>query len=328
MKMTKRIIAIVSTIFVLALSIMPIVGATGESDIDPSAVIPDTDYLPIYDLIFAGGQDLPNNNRYHIVGISDVEFSNITTVPDDSYGLKLFLGVRYVDIESSETFDLYDGNQIITQRVTSGRYASNLFLTNGSGDLFTYPIYANLQGIEDYMIVVTQDGRLGYFVYDIADLNVVSRGYVEYPLYGNIVLHGQNESGGGYTYDQLIQAKEQGYSEGYQEGANDQAQVFQSSLPSIKNEEFLRGYNEGKQEGIRESGLADSQKDYWYNVGYLAGQQTNDIVENGIGGFWDAMQGFISPFLSIGVGSLTVGTVLAIVLICGLAFVIIRMTRG
>lgn len=326
--MTRRIIAIILTLFVLALSIMPIVGAVSEDDIDISAVIPDSDYSPIYDLVFAGGQNLPNNSRYYIVGLSDVEFSNIMRVPNDSYGLKLFLGVRNEAIETSKTFDLYDGNQIISQRVTSGRYASNLFLTNGSGDLFTYSIYANLQGIEDYMIVVTQDGRLGYLVYDIADLNVVSRGYVEYPLYGNIVLHGQSSSGGGYTYDQLVQAKEQGYSEGYQEGANDQAQVFQSSLPSIKYEEYTKGFNEGKQAGIQEGSMADDQKEYWYNAGYLAGQNTNGIVENGINGFWSSMTNFIEPFLNIGIGPLRVYTVLAILLIGGLAFIFIKLVRG
>lgn len=324
----KKVIALIASIFIIALSIIPIVGAVGDTDIEVSAVIPSEDYEPVYDLLFAGGQSLPNDNRYYIVGISDVAFENITSVPNDSYGLKLFLDFRYEDVETSETYDLYDGNQIIASRVTSGRYASNLFLTNGSGDLFTYAIYANLQGIEDYMIVVTQDGRLGYLVYDIADLNVVSRGYVEYPLYGNIVLHGQSTSGGGYTYDQLVQAKDQGYAEGYQKGANDQAQVFQNSLPSIKSEEYTKGFNEGKQAGIKEVSLADNQKEYWYNVGYLAGQNTNYIVDEGITGFWDALEGFISPFLSIGIGSLTVGTVLAIVLICGLAFIIIRMTRG
>ena len=109
---------------------------------------------------------------------------------------------------------------------------------------------------------------------------------------------------------------------------DDQNTVWNTVIESIRQEEYAAGKADGIQEGIAQSAGQSVDAEYWYNAGFTAGQDTNGIVKEGIEGFWNAMGNFINPFLNIGIGSLTVRSLLAVLLLGGLSYIIIRLVKG
>lgn len=85
---------------------------------------------------------------------------------------------------------------------------------------------------------------------------------------------------------------------------------------------YEQGYNKGYDDGVNAT-YSDA-----YNLGFQRGQNTDSIVGYAIGGFFEGMQGFFGPFLSIGVGSFTLANLLGILVIAFIVIIIVKVVRG
>lgn len=134
------------------------------------------------------------------------------------------------------------------------------------------------------------------------------------------------------AYDQgITEGYDIGYEEGYQKGAEE------GGNGDLYNNAYDKGYEDGVLMGV-EAGkelcrsdhpnLVDSEqlKNY-YNIGYLAGQDTNGIVNNGISGFFSGVTSFFEPFMTIGIGNLTVYSMIALAVIVALVVIIIKVVN-
>lgn len=65
-----------------------------------------------------------------------------------------------------------------------------------------------------------------------------------------------------------------------------------------------------------------------YNAGIIKGQEDADIASGLLGGFFDGLSGFVSSFTSIGVGNLTIGSMLGIMVITLIVVIIVKVVRG
>ena len=103
-------------------------------------------------------------------------------------------------------------------------------------------------------------------------------------------------------------------------------------IPSDYNQTIKDAYNAGKEDGI-EIGKNEAVKNFdtnyqnAYYQGLKDGQDTDDIVSNSISGFFRGMTSFFAPFLSIGIGSLTVYGMLGLAIITSIVIVILKVVR-
>lgn len=113
-----------------------------------------------------------------------------------------------------------------------------------------------------------------------------------------------------------------GYENGYNEG-----------LKHANELEYSKGYAQGvadTKDGMHNGDYKYTEEDLrrYYDIGYLAGQDTNGIVNEGINGFFSALGGFFEPFMSIGVGSLTLYSCLGLLLITAVVVLLFKIARG
>ena len=113
-----------------------------------------------------------------------------------------------------------------------------------------------------------------------------------------------------------------GYENGYNEG-----------LQHANKLEYDKGYAQGvadTKDGIHDGDYKYTEEDLkrYYDIGYLAGQDTNGIVNDGISGFFSALGGFFEPFMTIGIGNLTVYSLLGLMIIACVVVVIIKIAKG
>lgn len=154
-----------------------------------------------------------------------------------------------------------------------------------------------------------------------------------------------------YFYDLgITEGYDIGHEEGYTQGLSEGYSIgFQTAL---KDTTYESAFNEGSQYGWdigHKVGLNDGYKkgyteceeyyktqyiynsddlENYYNIGYLAGQDTNQIVENGISGFFNSVTGFFDPVFSIGIGNITVLSLVGIAIIVCSALLIIKVVKG
>ena len=99
-------------------------------------------------------------------------------------------------------------------------------------------------------------------------------------------------------------------------------------IPSTYNatDQYENGYNAGYDVGYKEAASANTEQAY--NKGFIAGQDTDSIVGNTINGFFDGLTNFFVPFLSMGIGSLTLYTLLGLMIVAAVVCIIIKIVRG
>lgn len=319
----KKVIALIASIFIIALSIIPIVGAETYS------LLPDEDNQIMYQIYPASHYVEPI--YYDIVGY--VTSSSAT----NPYAIPFFRTYQpnFSESHGTYSYDLYDGQSYFLFDIYAGSTYSVSIVTANliTGAIQTYPLITSTSVEYDYYMYVGADGYIYLQKYEYDTKNLIgSSTKLSVPLYGDIYIYNDiPDSNASYT-DGYLEGKKDGLSQGesigYEKGKKDQQAIYDATIDSVKNEEYNRGKAEGYFEGRQDAAQNTTDSEYWYNAGYLAGQNTNGIVEEGITGFFDSMVGFTEPFLNIGIGSLRVYTVLALLIIGGLALIFIKLTRG
>lgn len=324
--MKKKILLVISAVLITVIFMVPSVSA---EDVSVMAVLPTYDDVILYTLFPASHYNEPI--YYNIVGmVTSGAASNPNAIP--------FMRTYYPDYENvngTYWYELYDGQSKILTTITNGETYSMSIVANNpvTGDVQLYELVGVTDVSIDFFLYVGRDGYIYLQKYDYSSgLYVSAAKRLDIPLYGDIYLYNDTPDNSQSYNNGYIAGKadgiNEGYNKGYTDGMNEQNTIWQSAIDSIRQEEYNRGKAEGIQEGIQQSASSSVDKEYWYNAGFTAGQDTNGIVKEGIEGFWNAMQGFIDPFLNIGIGSLRVYSILAILLIGGLAFIFIKLKRG
>lgn len=172
---------------------------------------------------------------------------------------------------------------------------STLTVTLQNNSNKQYTILSNMydQGtVPDFAFFVAEDQNI-YLGIFYSSTVFTSIKVLDIPLWGNIITP-------------LAYNAESFYETGYQVGIN---------------EGYTQGYNDG---------ISDSQEgqENAYNMGYLAGQDSNRIVEQSINGFFDGVTNFFYPFFSMGVGGLTIFSILGLALTAAVVMIVIKIVRG
>lgn len=89
---------------------------------------------------------------------------------------------------------------------------------------------------------------------------------------------------------------------------------------------YNTGYNDGFYEGYQD-GISDTVEDA-YNKGFTDGQDSTNIPSLALTGFFTGLTNFFAPFFSIGIGSLTIGNMLFLLIATFIAIMIARIIWG
>lgn len=100
----------------------------------------------------------------------------------------------------------------------------------------------------------------------------------------------------------------------------------------FRNSEALRykGFCISAYEAGLEQGTGDYNEGYQagYVDGTINGQNVDEIVGNGISGFFEGMKGFFEPFLLVGIGDLTISNMLYLGMFLAFIVFIVKLIRG
>lgn len=138
------------------------------------------------------------------------------------------------------------------------------------------------------------------------------------------ILDSETDNWGSYlVYSVDIELDNSSYDEGYQAGHDkgySEGVIYGESLG------YGTGYKEGEIYGYG-VGYSEGQRN-GYNSGFSEGQNLGEALGEGMEGFMNGLADFVSVFLTLGVGSLTLGSMLGIVLIAFSVMLIVKIIRG
>lgn len=326
----KKIIIIFSTILVIALSIIPTISA---------AVIPTNSFTPIYAI------KLSDESTVDEIPIWSLDYDEIAMLPAGFtvYGYKN----QYVQGDINHVLTLRDGSRFVY--TSNGSSFSLVYrcvyqngLNNGANTDFT--VINNQSSSLDFIFVVTSQGFIGYILFDNTG-NVYTTNITTVPFYTNVdPYYAEDEYENGYVdgyntgfdegydsgynrgYSSGVNSGElSGYEKGYVAGGNDATNRYNESFEEIIAEERIDAYNKGYEQAI-----TDSSGDYinGFNAGVIKGQNDAKIPVVVIEGFWSSIRDFFSSFLSIGIGNLTLYSLLGVVVVVSLAILLVKLIRG
>lgn len=329
--MAKRISLIFASVFILVSCIIPFASAEDEY-----IVVPEYDRQPLYEILPSvdqGGGAEP----YIVYGI---DVSSITLIDKPVgfithfFGSNRVAGNYYVNMYSTRSTELRSRLRLfISNNETMVLwYEVGDFLTGNSSDYYQYQITPSISIDDDFMIVATDNGALEQYYYNtITKYPTIAIESLKYYFIGDIYIYGQTppDVDNAIIQDAFNRGKAEGLIQGedigYQKGLED------SVLP---NDQLQNAYDQGKGDGYQEGynyGLdvgAKLDNEAVYQAGINKGQEQAQLVPNAINGFFDAILGFFQPFLSIGIGSLTLYSLLGVLVIVVVCILIIKITRG
>ena len=330
--MTKRIFLVFATVFIIASFIIPFASA------EEFIVSPDEDAQALYVIMPSRIYNEYDRKIYEVYGftqqsvayIANVNpllqtyFGDLTELSDGVYEYELFSTINNAHRSVFRLTVLNNDTQYKLEYVVSNIGAGVEDKT------FIVPVIST--DIE-LMIYADVTGKLYTYFYDRLTLtpqNVPNYSNLELKcnFYGDIYLKGYAPSD--ITQSDLQDAYNQGkadgeeigYSDGLRDGQYDLNQQVDSAYERGKDD----GYVIGKEEGLAEG--ASYNNEAAYIAGINKGQEQANIIPEALDGFYNAMLNFFSPFLSIGFGALNLWNMLGIILIIGLAFLAIKITRG
>lgn len=344
--MKKRIISILFS-FIIVLSTLTIFIAAKENivtdqipsapDIDIDSIIkPDTNFtiLPnvdgesLYSIFVDSNNEVvisEGYTNYPIRGFTNAITSILDAESRRTWGVfSHFIENYYMgSLTDTKVITLFDGSQFYLQAYgDSYQYRKLSFIQfdkNGYGVTIT-PIGVEFNEVQDIMIYMGSDGTIRYYIYNIQTGFIVSYGSINNVAFYGCLFYNNSVPGDseaayeeGY-FDGYDQGRDDGYSIGYRDG-------FESVNPDILyNEAYEAGYNYGLEVQFADTDL--------YALGFAKGQEVNTYVPNAIKGFFEGMQGFFAPFLSIGIGNLTLYTLLGFMLFGFVLMAIVKIIRG
>lgn len=292
------------------------------------SILPDTDGISLYSICVDETNEVVIQNHYTNYPVRG--FTNaIVSIPDANARKTWGVFSHYIEnyymgsLTDTKVITLFDGSQFYLQAYGGAYQYRKLSLVqfdkNGYGVTIT-PIGVEFNEVQDIIIYMGSDGTLNYYIYNVQTGHIDSYGSINnVAFYGclfyNDAIPGDSES-----------AYEEGYFEGYDQGRDDGYSIgfrdgYESINPSIiYDEAYEAGYNYGLEVKYADTDL--------YALGFAKGQEVNSYVPNAIRGFFEGMQGFFAPFLSIGIGNLTLYTLLGFMLFGFVLMAIVKIIRG
>lgn len=333
--MLKKIIAIFSIVFILLTSILSITVSAVEEppEIDLNSftreesnytILPMGDgeinyYLFInddsYNNIIHGATNYPIRGYLSSANI-------IVSVPDDvKNGGGVFShyirGYSTNGINENRQVAMYDGTQLYLQTFGENldQHRLSIVQFNIQGNAVgVYNIGSSFTDGQDIALYMASDGTIAYWIYDLSTGNIISSNFINtISFYG--FLFPSDYATSNEAYDQgFLDGTDVGYDVGYRDGVKS---IDQDNIYNV-------GFNDGYELGIEEQ-YGDTDL---YQLGYAHGQDTNNIVENAISGFFSSFGDFFAPFMSIGVGNLTIRTMLGFMCFAVIIIAILKIIRG
>lgn len=134
------------------------------------------------------------------------------------------------------------------------------------------------------------------------------------------------------------QGYEDGYQAGYEEGETagyntgyeaGETSGYNTGYEAGETAGYESGYDEGYQAGL-EQGTGSYNEGYQagFADGTINGQDFNDAFNTFFYSFFDGLSGFFAPILSLGVGNLTIGSIVGVIGFVVILVLIIRIIRG
>ncbi len=202
----------------------------------------------------------------------------------------------------------------------------------------TYNGYGSTVDFYVYLYDLPNNNELTYTLTYLLDYGFVNLYYADFVVSDESYNQGY-EAGYEAGYNE---GEEAGYSEGYQTGHTagynegytagetaGQEAGYNQGYTAGESAGYEIGYDEGYQAGL-DQGTGSYNEGYQagYADGTINGQNVDEIVNNGISGFFEGLSTFFSPFFSIGIGNLTVSTVLEVVIFAFFILLIVKIIRG
>ena len=177
--MKKRVIAIISAAFILAISIMPIVGASDEI----YSFIPDSDGQAIYEI-------LPLNSEYPKYIVYGATVGTVNNVGDNNKTgfIWTYLG-NPSTLDGTYNIPLYDEQSTLVFKARQDDVACNLIIQNPNNGLVgVFQLFTYIPNTQDFTLIASNDGNIMYYIYNYTTGNVISSGVFTVPMYGNIFI--------------------------------------------------------------------------------------------------------------------------------------------
>lgn len=314
----KRIISILSIIIIITLTLLPLcLGVSAAPNFSSGTyvyVIPNNE---------SPGSDLYKQYLvpYVLTGEEGYAFNR------NSVGIfEHFLGSAQdfdaiIQAQEYATIYLFNNTYLTVRFYPDDGYVTLYYYYNMLGTTKSINFYTSTYNTSfsassnDIHFYVNEDGRLMlYFEGDVVghlvpnDLYgcVFSLNKSPETIYGQGVIDGQNS-----VSDRYQEGYEDGYSIGLEEGyENGYSFGYQNGLDEDSENAYGEGYNVG------------------YNQGFSEGQNVDMVAFNAISGFFEGLKNFFSPFFSIGIGSLTISTMLGLVVFVFIGAIVIKILRG
>lgn len=302
-----------------------------DSIIKPNSnfsVLPNVDGESLYSIFVDPNNEVVISEGYTNYPIRG--FTNsITSIPDEdsrrTWGVfSHFIENYYMgSLTSTKVVTLFDGSQFHLQSYGSSYQYRQLkyvqFDKSGGGITITN-VGPEFNETQDIMIYMSSSATLDYYIYNVQTGIIDSYGTINNVTFYGSLFYNNSVPGGSDT------AYEEGYFDGYEQGRDDGYSIgyrdgYESVNPdTLYNEAYEAGYNAGLEVQYSDTDL--------YALGFAKGQEVNTYVPNAIKGFFEGMQGFFAPFLSIGIGNLTLYTLLGFMLFGFVLMAIVKIIRG
>lgn len=307
------------SIFVAMFALILSLSVSAESD-DNMALLPTEDFKQVYVLVDN------HNNQLPIYGVRE-NLSQYTYVnewlPTENVGLIEW--IRGINTNQGTVSKyLFDGTLLTAVTTSNGFVTVTMTLINNvTGLTQSYTLFTNLASVEDIVFVVQNDGQLGYIRYNKNTGLVNGSGTIVYPFYGNVYIPNRIPDDGIYNEgfnDGYKAGESAGYDDGYADGLDNR-----TNQDAVYDIGYAEGYEGGYWVGYTQGMKSDNEA--VFNAGVAKGQQDAKIIPAAIDGFFDSILGFMSPFLSIGFGGLTLYTLLGVMVVVAIVVLIIKITR-
>lgn len=230
-------------------------------------------------------------------------------------------GYYYVDVPFGTTIQFSSRNNISAEFVVTAGVGTRPS-GNYTGVYIYLPRVDDMSTIYNYYITRLQEDIDGQ-IQEVDQLTTPVNIYPAYPTSDNEYYNqGYND---GYEAGQEV-----GYNEGYTAGETaGQEAGYNQGYTAGESAGYETGYDEGYQAGL-EQGTGSYNEGYQagYADGIINGQSVNEIVGNGISGFFEGMKEFFEPFLLVGIGDLTIANMFYLGMFLAFIVFIVKLIRG
>lgn len=315
----KKKIAVFAVSFAILSCIFSIMVSAETGDV--MALLPTNDFEEVYVLLDE------NQRQFPIYGIREniSQYTDLSEwLPSDHVGLVEWIRGLNAVAGTTINLNLYDGTILSCTLTNDFAYSCTMTLINlSSGLTKQYTLFAGMAVDVEYLLVVQNDGYLGFMRYNKNTGEQLSSGTLVYPMYGNVYIPDRIPDSS--AIDQAYQdGFTDGFESGYAEGIKDGSLATYDEVVV-----YNRGYQDGYEKGVDDGFIIAISSDgkAIYDKGVSDGQEQAQIIPKAIDGFFESMLKFFTPFLSIGVGNLTLYSMLGVLLVVGIVVVIIKITR-